>query len=79
VDQQLCSRGCLVIEINCGNSYTTIGDTKRFWNKVTICSSIIMLDVSHTMTVKLAGRLIFQQSDDGFIFDTGARGGQVGL
>jgi len=55
------------------------GDTKRLWNKVTIRSYIIMLDVSHTISVNLAGRQIFQQSDDVFIFDTGTRGDQVAL
>jgi hypothetical protein len=63
----------------CGNSYTIIGDTKRFWNKVTICTYIITFDVSHTNSLNLAGRQIFQQRDDGLIFDTGARGNQVGL
>jgi len=40
---------------------------------------MIMLDVSHAIAVNLAGRQIFQQSDDVFIFDAGARGDQVGL
>jgi len=46
---------------------------------VTIYSFVIMLVVSHMISVNLAGRQIFQQSDDVFIFDTGARGDQVAL
>jgi hypothetical protein len=38
-----------------------------------------MLDVSHTISVNLTGHQIFQQSDEVFIFDTGALGDQVGL
>jgi len=40
---------------------------------------MIIVDVLHTISVNLAGRQIFQQSDDVFIFYTGARGDQVGL
>jgi len=38
-----------------------------------------VLDVSHTISVNLAGHQIFQQSDEVLIFDSGACGDQVGL